>query len=477
MNSIGLAAFVLAAAASAAADDGSMTSGGVTFGGRFSTAIHLGMDDCSSPSSCRLLNFRNSNVFGLTVQARPSRTVDVQGGVLVRNTNFARIESLEQTGEITEVQPVDIRALESKILLTELFGAKGLELSAGMLRVAWGTADGVSPTDIVNPYDLEAGAGFGARLPSLAVAAAYEAGDFRVEVTWLPLFQPAILPVDAIDVTTLGDPSDVFDLGEYAQGEPPAVRQVDTPTTTPTPSVDNFAVAARVRYRAPIGDLSLMFFRGHESLPQASGEARLSGFQTSNRVDLGVPLVFPRLMMAGLDWRGPIGGPVSGWIDLGVFFPQAAELKASRSQLEALVKLGRLSEVPNPIPVQSTQSSDVYVKTVAGIDMTLAEVVYVNVQYAYGLPFERQRSDEHHYALALTRVSLLDDRLSLTASGALEVSPDADLGFSAGGEIAWTHGDAARLALAVTMVGGQPGSSFGRLEKLSCVTLSVETQF
>ena len=459
-------------AGSAVAEEGS-----VHFGGRFGTRIHLGMHDCDSGSTCRFLNFRNSNVLGLTVEAHPSRTVDVSGGVLVRNVNFADIETLSDTGSIAEVQPVDVRPLESKILLTELFGADGLDLVAGMVRIPWGTADAVSPTDVVNPYDLEDGTGFAQRLPSFALGLSYEASDFRAEVFVLPLFSPAILPIDAIDVTALGDPGSVFELKMHAGSDPPEIRRVETPTTTPEPAAENVQVAVRTRYRSPVGDFSLMFYKGFESMPQASGEARLSGFQTSNRVDLGVPLIYPRLMMAGADWRGEVGGPVSAWVDVGVFFPEGAALTAARSQLEALVKLGRLDEVPDPIPEEVTQSDAVYVKAVAGIDMTLAEHLYLNLQYAYGMALERQRGDLHHYALTIIRVSLLDDRLELSAQGGLEVAGLEQLGFQAGGAVSWLHGDAARLTLGTTFIGGQTGTTFDKIERLSNLYLAIDTRF
>ncbi len=439
--------------------------------------MQLGLSGCSGAESCRFLNFRNANVLGLTVDATPSRTVELRAGVAVRNINVADIETFDDTGDISKVQPVDIRPLESKIVLFDLFGAGGLDLTAGYVRIAWGTADGVSPTDIVNAYDLEDGSGFDARLPTMAVGVGYTVSRFRFDAWMLPLFEPAILPVDSIDVTALGDTANVFDLRDLSSSAPPEVRQVETPTTTPENNASNIAVAARARWESPVGDFSLMFYRGHESLPQAHGDARLTGFQTSNRVDLGVPLVYPTLMMAGADWRGELGGDVSGWIDVGVFFPGEAALSISRSQLEALVTLGRIDEVPDPLPRQVTQDDAPYVKVVAGADVLLNDTIYLNLQYAYGSALERQRADLHHYALFAVRVSLLDGRLELEARGVFEATLDRAFGFQAGGAISWLHGDAARLSLSTTFLDGEAGTTLRKLDRMSHLRLSVDTRF
>lgn len=466
-------ALVCASTAALAEDDESQ----VRFGGRFSTAMQLGLSGCSSAESCRFLNFRNANVLGLTVDAAPSKTVELKAGVAVRNINIAEIETFDDTGDIAKVQPVDIRPLESKIVLYDLFGAEGLDLTAGYVRVAWGTADGVSPTDIVNAYDLEDGSGFDARLPTMAVGLGYTVSRFRFDAWMLPLFEPAILPVDNIDVTALGDTANVFDLRDLSSDAPPEIRQVETPTTTPENDASNIAVAARARWESPVGDFSLMFYRGHESLPQAHGDARLTGFQTSNRVDLGVPLVYPTLMMAGADWRGELGGDFSGWVDVGVFFPGEAALSVSRSQLEALVTLGRIDAVPSPLPRQVTQDDAPYVKVAAGADVLLDDTVYLNLQYAYGSALERQRADLHHYALLAMRISLLDGRLELEARGVLEATASGSLGFQAGGAISWLHGDAARLSLSTTFLDGESGTTLRKLDRMSHLRLSVDTRF
>lgn len=446
-------------------------------GGEISTSIQLRLHGCKSGGSCRFLNFRNANTVRLTIDAAPTDLVEMRGDVSVRNINFSTIETLDDTGDISKVQPVDIRLGEARISLYDLFGAKGLDLSMGALRLNWGVADGINPTNIVNPYDLEDGSHFDKRLSSLALKVGYTNWDLSFEVIMVPLFMSAILPVEHIDFTALGDPQDVFSL---TQGDdtPPEIAQVETPTTTPEFATENIQVAARIRYDSSIGRFGLMFYRGLESLPQASGAVRLTGFQTQNRVDLGLPLVYPRIMMAGFEYRGPIVDTLSLWTEVAVMFPEAHSVSASRNQLEQLVKLGSLSEVPDPIPSQVTQSDDVYVKAVAGLEYIAWEIFYMNLQYVRGLPTERQASDVHDYVLLALRLNLLEGRLVLGLQGALEIAEaGATLGYQATGSISYLHGDAARLSLAATFQGGDDNATFQRFETLSHVKLGLSMGF
>ena len=397
--------------------------------------------------------------------------------MLVRNINFSRIETLDDTADISKVEPVDLRVNEARIDLYDLFGATGLDLAAGELRIAWGTADGVNPTDRVNALDLEDGAGFDKRLPSPAIQLALTLGPVRLEAAVVPLFTPALLPIDELDVTALGDPQHVFELEEHPATEPPEIRRVETHVTMPEPSLKNMQYAARLVWHSPVGDFSGMFYRGFESLPQASGEARLTGFQTENRVDLGVPLVYPRLMMAGLDYRGPIVGELSAWAEIAVLFPEEAALTASQAQLEQLVHLGRISEVPDPLPSQETQDGKPYVQAVAGLEYLFPGSLYANLQYARGMPTERQAADVHDYALLALRLPVLDGRLQFEARGALEVGGADAIGWQGGGAVSWLHGDAARLTLSSAVLGGQKGTTFQRFERVSNLKLAFTLGF
>ncbi|HIA00320.1 MAG TPA: hypothetical protein EYN66_00120 [Myxococcales bacterium] len=442
-----------------------------------SSTLQLGMTGCSQPSNCRFLNFRNTNVVRLAINSSPSSTTELLADISLRNLNFTTIESLEDTGDISKVQPVDIRVNEARVTLFDILDVKGLDLNVGALRLAWGTADKVSVLDRLNPYNLEDGSGFDKRLSSPALQLGWQLGSVRIELVALPLFMPAILPVDEIDFTAMGDPQAVLNLTDNAGGDvPPNIQQVETSITKVANTVENIQAAARIKWQAPAGDFSLLFYRGVESLPQASGAVRLTGFQTANRVNLGVPLVYPKVMMAGADFRGPLFDRVSAWAEVAVVFPQAHQLTAAENQLQQLVKLGHLKAVPDPLPVQSTQTDTPFVQGVAGVDINLPGGLYINLQYLRGMATERQANDQHNYALTALRWTLLEGVLVLGANGVLELTPEV-VGYQAGGYISWLHGDAAKVVLSTVFMGGKKGATLERFENMSHTRLTVALKF
>jgi hypothetical protein len=444
----------------------------VRISGAVSSSLQLGMSDCTQPSNCRFLNFRNTNVVRLVIDSAPSPSTELLADISLRNLNFTTVETLEDTGDIAKVQPIDIRVNEARATLFDLFGVKGLDFNVGALRLAFGTADQVSVLDRINPYNLEDGTGFDKRLSSPALHLAWQMGRVRIEVAALPFFMPAILPIDEIDFTTMGDPQGVLDLEDHAGDVTPDIKRVETSITPPVNNLSNIQAAVRIKWESSIGDFSALFYRGFESLPQASGAVRLTGFQTTNRVNIAVPLVYPEVMVGGADFRAPLFGRVSGWAEVALVFPQSHSLTAAENQLKQLVNLGHLSEVPDPLPTQSTQSDKPYVQAVAGIDMTLPGDLYVNLQYLRGMPTERQAGDPHNYEIVALRLALLEGRLELGANGVVELVPEA-LGFQAGGHVAWLHGDAAKVLLSTIFMGGKKGSTLKRFENISHTRLSV----
>ena len=181
-------------------------------------------------------------------------------------------------------------------------------------------------------------------------------------------------------------------------------------------------------------------------------------------------------MMVGTDWRGPIVGRLSGWYEIAVFFPEAHQVTASESQLQQLVNLGRIDQMPDPLPRQVTQTDDVYVKAVAGLDYFAGDHVYLNMQYARGMPSERQTADIHDYVLLNLRLSFLDGRLTVGAGGTLEIDADA-IGWQATGRIAWLHGDSAEIALTAVFLDGQESTTFRRFRNLSHTRIDLKMRF
>ena len=415
-------------------------------------------------------------MLGLHAKARLGSGAAVRARVDVRNISFAEVETLADTGAADRVQPVDLQVQEAALLLYG-FLLDDLDVTVGAQRLAWGSADRFNPTDRLNAYDLEDPTRFDRRLASLALSAVYHLpAGLRVEAAVLPLFVPSRLPIDEVDFTGLGDPQQVFDLDEYSTGAPPEVVKVETPTTVPDPTLANMQVALRMGWQSPVGDWSLGWFRGFDSLPQAHGSARLMGFQTANRVTLGVPLVYPRVQMLSADFRGPLVSRLGGWCEGAVIFPSEAVVRADRAQLDSLVRLGIISAVPDPLPSETVQADTPYVTLAAGLDWTFASGLYLNAQYLRGLLLERQASDLHHYGLLGLRWPL--GPVALLLSGGLEVTPGGeDLGSLLSAGVAYLHADSVQVSLGGTWLQGGDGTSLQRFAELSHARLEVSASF
>ena len=449
------------------------------FGGYIETHLQLGVGACGgSAGGCSFLNFRNLNVVDLTVDATFGVWAAARADLAIRNLNFTEIEELGDLGSADEVQPVDFRVVEAYVALYDLF-TPGLDLFVGSQRLAWGTADGFNPTDRLNAYDLEDPTHYDRRLASPAVLLAYQAGPVRMELVCLPLFQPAALPIESFDVTSLGDPAQVFDLPALRSGRQLEIGRVDMPVHAPDFTLENVQFAARVSWRSPIGDLALSYFRGFDSLPQGMGNARLTGFAGMERVDLGVPLGFPRLQILGATYRGHLVGTLSAWFEVAVVFPEQARLLADATQLDQLVRLSLLDAVPDPVPSMTLQDGKPYVNAIAGFEVDLPGGGYLNLQYLYGFLTERNASDLHHYVLLALRWRFLGGRLSLNARAGIEIA-DFDpngIGWMAGGGLAYLHGDAVEVELGTSWQDGQSRTTLRTYSDLSSVRLRVALKF
>ncbi len=451
----------------------------VRLGGHVSTRLQVGLDGClGGDDDCRYLDLRNTNVLGLELQASPGPKVAVRGAVDIINVLVPEVETLEDTAEPDRIQPVSLRVTDAFVDLYGV-GLRRLDLRIGAQRIRWGVGDGFNPTDRINPYDLEDPTRFDRRLAILALLASYQAGKVRFEVAVMPLFTPAALPMREMDFLATAMPEDDFDLNAYSHGEETIeLRSVDTATVLPPFSLAETAVAMRVLWQGSVGDLGVSWYHGHDSLPQGHGEVLLTGYATDeSRVDVLVPMAYPRLDVLGLEARvGPFRA-LSGWVEAALVFPQATELIATEWQLEALLGLGTIDEIPDPLPTQVTQDGAPYLQAIAGVDLNLHCGLYLNLQYMRGFPTERQWGDQGNYVLAAIRYTFAGGNVVLGTEAALEVRDDGTVGGMVSPQLSVMFGDAVDLGLGFVWLAGQQGSHFDAYTDLSHLRLSASVVY
>lgn len=429
--------------------------------GRAEANVRVGIADCSA--GCPWVDFRDAAVIGGEISARFPK-VRVFASADLRAHAGTELTSLDDAGNASLVSPLSVKLHEGSVTLLGV-GSPIFDLSFGVDRVRWGTADGLSVVDVVNPYDLEDPSLLDQRLAVPMVVATAHPGIVQVQGVWAPFFVPALLP-SQVDV--LAGAGDLFTVdGQNATD----VRDVESRVVLPGETVLDGHFAGRVSVITGPVDLALSWFHGRDSLPQVGGELLLTGFSTDrDRVDVGIPIVYPRMDVGGFEARGELPWELGGWAEVAVVLPERTAATMSLGQLEALATLGAIDEVPEPIPSTVTQDGEPLVRAIVGLDRSFGRV-YVNAQWLHGFPTERQMSDLSEYAILNVRVTLSDTWV-VSARGVSDFA-----GVLTGGEVRYLHGDAAEVWLGGTWIGGSEASALAGFAAVSNVGTGVLVKF
>ena len=312
-----------------------------------------------------------------------------------------------------------------------------------------------------------------------AVLATWHGGPVTLSLAWLPVFVPALLPTGELDLTeSAGDPDDLVDLGDYVGGESPSVAEVDTQVRLPARTLAEGAVAARLAWEAPFGDLALGAYAGRDSLPQVSGRVIPTGWSGSDAVDITADLTYPKVRTLSAEYRGPLAGDISAWAEAVLVFPSRAAAVVPKAYLDDLLTLGIIERSPEADVEGEVQGDDPYVTGVAGADVTLPGDLYANIQVLHGFFGERDRDDLHRYAIAALRWPSTGGKVRVQLRGGIELGDGPDeLGWLALARVTLLHGDVLRSSLLVTMQDGAEGTTLGRFSELSEARLGFGAEF
>lgn len=410
------------------------------------------------------LDFRDGAVFSVWATTTPSSRVKGRADVDLRLHNLSAVAELGDASEPALSQPWSLRFRDAWVRAR--FG--DVTLRAGAQRVAWGVGTGISLLDNVNPWDLEDPTRFDRRLSVPALHLTGARGNLSAEAVWTPFFVPGALPADGVSLTA--GASDVFSGDDFGAGDV-EINELQTRLTLPSGDITNSGVGGRLRWSGAAADVALSYYQGRDTLPQVSGEVLLTGFQTdTDRVDVGIPIVYPRVGVGGLEVKGELFADISGWGELAVVLPARTTAAPSEVQLEALVRLGTLEAVPDPIPETVTQDGEPYLKWLVGLDRSFGPV-YVNAQWLHGFPTERQAADLNDYGLLAVRYTIRP-MLRLDLNGASDLA-----GYLAGSQLSWLYGDAVVLSAGYVQIGGAEGSALYGFRGVSHAVVSGQLTF
>ncbi len=347
----------------------------------------------------------------------------------------------------------------------EVESSVDMALRVGVQEIRWGATDALRVADPVSPYDLENPIDQDRRLAIPAMSVLLHKAGWSFQVVAVPIFFRAAMPRGSFDL--------VPDIGRLLPDElgGQRVQEVVWRLDAPEPSLKDVGVGSRLFHSGPVGDFGLSWYWGRDSLPQADGSLVITGFQTDqDRIDVAVPLTFPRRHILAADYRGDLGAGIGLAAELAVLLPAGTKVTAPLGQLEALVTLGTLDQVPDPLPGTETQDGHPVVHATVAVDRAFGPV-RVLLSYLRGFPTERRMKDVEDYLFAGLRWSIIDslvlDFRSMT---------DFD-GWLVGGGLTWLYRDTFELGVAATWTGGPTDSLFHRLRGLRHVALTGKVTF
>ncbi len=410
------------------------------------------------------LDFRDSAVLSPWAAARVGSRVRARGSVDFRLHNASAFDTIEGASSVSGTQPWSLRVRDAWL------SARGehVSLKLGAQRIAWGVGTGISLVDNLNPWDLEDPTRFDRRLSTPGVHAVGSFGAVSVEGAWMPFFVAGALPTSGVSLTAGSE--DVFD-AEATGAEGIEIRELQTRVSMPDGAIWSGGFGGRLRWSGARADLALSAYHGHDTLPQVDGDVLLTGFQTdADRVDVGVPLVYPAVSVGGLEVKGELFSGISGWAEIAAVLPTETAATTSLAQLESLEKLGTIEEIPDPLPVTVTQDGEPFLKWLVGLDRFFGPV-YLNVQWLHGFPTERQAADLRDYALLAARWGITPT-LRLDGTAASDAA-----GWLGGGGLTWLYADTVELSAGGIYIGGRDGSALAGFSGVSHGRLSAKMAF
>ncbi len=458
---------------------------GMELNGTVATENYLGLREGG------FYNFRNANWFGLKVRGNPSEHVAAMAEFELRNTNFTRVQTIDELWDRSQTDPVSWRVRDAYVDIYGFLldgGLFVLDIRAGKQHIAWGTGDGFNPSNPFDPFDLENPLAFDQRMGNVALKATLYVGDewFNIEGVVAPRFLPSMLPVDLfLGDDPLANPlMPRFDLAAMLPQGMEGFQILVLPpgydvlrTVTPAAEVGNVQAGARLRFSLLDLDCSLSYAHARQSMPvptkvQATagvpgcpeGQANCLAVQMDD-----VELIYPRVDVIGLNLRGDLAG-IGVWAEVALMLPE-------QINTEILTEVPLLGETAMELEAISDEP---FTKWVLGAEYTFPGGFYTNLQWVHGLFVEMTGHRLHDYLFLVLRQSLLSDRLNFELSLGGEL--DTTLGRSALaglGQIMLTYKpfDGSQVSLGYVLARGEAETSLEMFEALDQAFFRVRADF
>lgn len=181
------------------------------------------------------------------------------------------------------------------------YRSKDFDFRLGKQLITWGTADGVNPTNTINPIDysdiLDTE---DERIGSIGMQTKYYLGDFTIEGIFLPIYNASILPKQNSRWFTDLDSQILL-----PNGTPISANYVFTETKLPKNDIRSAQYALKVATVFKGWDLSMSYYNGFDDLPSFNKEISLSNDLSSATITIKPEI--KKLQVYGFDFSKAVG--------------------------------------------------------------------------------------------------------------------------------------------------------------------------
>ncbi|MCB9755682.1 MAG: hypothetical protein H6713_37605 [Myxococcales bacterium] len=401
---------------------------------------------------------RNENRVEAYVAYNPNRHVEIVGGIEAVFMGVSQAQNLDDLATRQLVTPFHFESDAAYVALHDI--APGLSLKVGRQIVVWGTADKFSPTNNINPDDLEDRPIYTEPIANQMAVLDYAPPKLKeklfFQLIYVPLFYPALLPPSA--AAGLLDPQSEIPFAFYEDRQKIGFLQDDFlprnpklyPVTygtvvSPKAKFTNGQFAAKIGSNLGPVDFSASYYYGRHDIPfpvevESSQLAALSEDpdpETGAWMRSDVKLVYPRMQVVGLDFSTqlPFLGNMGLWGEAALFIPQAYDL---RVELPVSIDVTPDDGVANPVYEINAPAirKNPYIKATAGLDYTFGKHVYVQAQYLRGFINEFGADHIGDYVVGGTDVVFFGRHLIFRVFGVVDFPTNNDPGEGTSGVIA-----------------------------------------
>lgn len=387
--------------------------------------------------------------------------------VWLRNIGLPNITS---SGDLYNKGIIDPYNLEIREAYVQLFGFlnKNLDIKIGRQRITWGTADKLNPTDNLNPYDLEDILDFGRHRGSDAININYYFNsDFSLQGVYLPLFQPANMPIG------------IYTNALTPEMELPQGMILNEFSDTILMPRYNLAQSSTAGFKfkgfAKGVDFSLSYVWGYDGLPFATQNTFIP-VDAMGGTNINSQLSFSRTHIFGVDMATSIAG-IGFWAEAAAFLPEKDVIMTN--DLSAFYP-----ESPVPVTKDSLllDSSKPYMRFVIGGDYNFSDGSYLNFQYMHGFINERGQGNLNDYFFMRYEKKFFNEKLKIAPIGGgfivtdwNKIKDNYTLLFVP--EIAYQATENINLSLSAAIIQGKGSGVFGKLNDYDMLMFKLKYSF